>query len=114
MEPVSHTQNHRLPRQQEASQEIDLCSSNELSRGWNPARESSYFSYVSHPHNVNCKHVVQNSLGHGDDQSQLKVRATLGGGEGGPSRAARWALPRNLLQEEPSRGCPDRDRQTGP
>ena len=78
-----HTQNH-LPRQEEASQEIDLCSSNELSRGWNPARESSYFSHVSHPPNVNCKHAVQNSLGHGDDQSQLKVRATLGGGGRGP------------------------------
>lgn len=112
MEPVSRTQNHRLPRQQEASQEIDLCSSNELSRGWNPARESSSFSHVSHPPNVNCKHAVQNSLGHGDDQSQLKVRATLGSGGRGP--ASRWALPRNLLQEEPSHGCPDRDRQTGP
>ena len=72
-----------------------------------------YFSHVSHPPNVNCKHAVQNSLGHGDDHSQLKVRATLGGGRRGPRRATHWALPGNLLQEEPSRGCPDQDRQMG-
>ena len=37
-----------------------------------------------------------------------------GAAEGGPRRAARWALPGNLLQEEPSRGCPNQGRQMGP
>ena len=56
MELVSGTQIYLLSPPARARDH--LCSSNELSRGWNSDRESPYFSYISHPPNVNCKNVV--------------------------------------------------------
>ena len=80
MELVSGTQIHLLSPPARARDH--LCSSHELSRGWNSDRKSPYFSYISHPPNVNCKHVVGIALAPGMIRFNWLWRVEEGGWDG--------------------------------